>query len=70
MVGRGLRWLDLGTAQADAAFMDGWTEQVRPSYRCGRIVDRLAYDRLAAEAGTAGSAAFPAYRDPSARLRA
>jgi hypothetical protein len=34
-----------------------------PSYRCGRIVDRLAYDALAAEAGASDSAAFPAYRD-------
>ncbi len=25
MAGRGLRFLDLGTAEADAAFLDGWT---------------------------------------------
>ncbi len=81
MAGRGLRCLDLGTiptsANADAAataaaaaFMDGWTELLRPSYLCGRIVDRLAYDELAAGAGTVGSAAFPAYRDRDARLGA
>jgi hypothetical protein len=68
MAGRGLRSLDLGTAQADAAFMHGWTEQTRPSYLCGRIVDRVAYDELAAAVGTTGSATFPAYRDPAARL--
>ena len=74
MAGRGLRWLDLGAAAAldtDAAedasrFMAGWTEVTRPSYRCGRIIDRVAYDALAAAAGTTGSATFPAYRDPTA----
>ncbi len=70
MVGRGLRRLDLGAASAAdtasaeeaARFMAGWTELTRPSYRCGRIVDRVAYDGLAAAAGTTGSADFPAYR--------
>jgi hypothetical protein len=68
MVGRGLRYLDLGAVREDAAFMAGWTELTRPAYRCGRIVDRLAYDELAAATGTTGSAIFPAYRDPAARL--
>ena len=79
MAGRGLRTLDLGVAsavdegdahqaQAEAAFMDGWTELTRPSYLCGRIVDRITYDRLAAATGTTASACFPVYRDPSARL--
>jgi len=81
MAGRGLRSLDLGTvsagvdadtegATASVAFMDGWTELLRPSYLCGRVVDRLAYDELAASVGTTGSAVFPAYRDPAARLGA
>jgi hypothetical protein len=80
MAGRGLYLLDLGAtpepdggaevAQQEAAFRDGWTEQARPSYCCGRIVDRVAYDELAAAAGTTGSAIFPAYRDPAARLGA
>ncbi len=73
MAGRGLRRLDLGAAAAldtDAAeaasrFMAGWTELTLPSYRCGRIIDRVAYDALAAAAGTTGSATFPAYRDPT-----
>lgn len=68
MGGRGLRFLDLGTVHDDAAFMDGWTELTRPAYRCGRIVDRVAYDELVAAAGTIGDAAFPAYRGPAARL--
>ncbi|MEX1333882.1 MAG: hypothetical protein AB1Z66_01130 [Candidatus Limnocylindrales bacterium] len=68
MAGRGLRALDLGSAEADPAFFDGWTDDLRPSYRCGRIVDRVAYDELVAAAGAAGSAVFPAYRDPAARL--
>jgi hypothetical protein len=68
MAGRGLRFLDMGTADQDPAFMDGWTETLRPSYRCGRIIDRVAYEQLTEAAGTAGSAGFPAYRDPAARL--
>ena len=68
MAGRGLRFLDLGPVAEDAGFMAGWTELTRPAYRCGRIVDRLAYDSLADAAGTTGSATFPAYRDPAARL--
>lgn len=70
MAGRGLRLLDLGAVREEAAFMDGWTEIVRPAYRCGRVVDRVAYEELSAVRGTAGSAAFPAYRDPAARLGA
>lgn len=68
MAGRGLRFLDLGTAESDPAFMDGWTETLRPSFRCGRVVDRVAHEQLTAAAGTSGSGAFPAYRDPAARL--
>jgi len=68
MAGRGLRFLDLGAVREDAAFMDGWTEIVRPAYRCGRVVDRVAYAELAAACGTTDSAVFPSYRDPAARL--
>lgn len=68
MAGRGLRALDLGAAWEAPTFLAGWTELTRPSYRCGRIVDRVAYDALAAAAGTTGSGTFPAYRDPAARL--
>jgi hypothetical protein len=70
MRGRGLQLLDLGPAAEDADFLAGWTGLTRPAYRCGRIVDRVAYDELVAAAGTSGSAIFPAYRDPAARLRA
>jgi hypothetical protein len=70
MAGRGLRSLDLGASDAEPAFMGGWTEDVRPSYRCGRVVDRMAYDELVAAAGTAGHASFPAYRAPASRLGA
>ena len=66
MAGRGLGYLDLGASREDAAFMDGWTELVRPAYRCGRVVDRVAHDELAAATGTAGSMHFPCYRDPAA----
>jgi hypothetical protein len=64
MAGRGLRRLDLGDAESDPGFMEGWTEELRPAYRCGRIVDRLAYDELATAAGAVGRATFPAYREP------
>lgn len=70
MAGRGLRRLDLGSADAEPAFMEGWTQELRPAYRCGRVVDRLAYDELVTDAGTGDSAAFPAYRDRAARLGA
>ena len=68
MAGRGLRRLDLGAVDADPGFMDGWTEDVRPSYRCGRILDRVAYEELVAATGAADRLAFPAYRAPAARL--
>jgi hypothetical protein len=68
MAGRGLRLLDLGAVREEAAFMDGWTDIVRPAYRCGRVVDRVSYAELSAAHGTADSAAFPAYRDPAATL--
>ena len=62
------RRLDLGAVDADPGFMDGWTEDVRPSYRCGRILDRVVYEELVAAAGAADRLAFPAYRTPAARL--
>lgn len=68
MAGRGLRWLDLGAAEVETAFMDGWTEHVRPSYRCGRVVDRLTYDELTRAADAVDAATFPAYRSRAARL--
>ena len=55
--------IDTDAAEAAVRFMSGWTELTRPSYRCGRIIDRVAYDALAAEAGTTGSITFPAYRE-------
>lgn len=71
MAGRGLHRLDLGVAGAsdvagaeDAArFMSGWTERTLPSWRCGRVIDRVAYDELSTQAGLTGSPTFPAYRD-------
>ncbi len=71
MAGRGLHRLDLGVAGAsdaagaeDAArFMAGWTERTLPSWRCGRVIDRVAYDELSTQAGSTGSPTFPAYRD-------
>lgn len=42
-------------------FKRGWTALTRPTYLCGAILDRAAYDRLSA-ARAPGTAWFPAYR--------
>jgi hypothetical protein len=65
---RGVRFMNLGAAagiEADdddglGRFKAGWTNQVRPSFLCGRIVDRAEYARLAA--GAQRPEYFPAYR--------
>jgi GNAT acetyltransferase-like protein len=67
---RGVRRVDLGGAAgaADAddgltRFKGGWATEERVAHLCGRVLDREAYDRLAAGADTAW---FPAYRAPVA----
>ncbi len=63
---RGVRWVDLGgtTGTGSAGdglerFKRGWASENRAAYLCGRVLDRPAYERLAA-----GQSAdwFPAYR--------
>jgi hypothetical protein len=71
-MGRGLRWLVLGaTSGADAdtgdgltVFKRGWTRLTRPSYLCGRIGDRHAYERIAHLRPGPVPGWFPAYRGP------
>jgi hypothetical protein len=64
-----VRYLDFGGApglsDSDgglAAFKRGWSSGTRPSYFCGRILNRRAYAELMA--GRKPSAYFPEYRDP------
>jgi hypothetical protein len=45
-------------------FKQGWSNEVKPVYLCGRILDRKRYAELALESGTQSSSYFPAYRTP------
>jgi hypothetical protein len=64
----GIRWAALGAGaglkSADSGltrFKSGWATHTRPVYFCGRILQPVAYARLAADVG--GSPGFfPAYR--------
>jgi len=45
-----------------AHFKMGWSNEVRPAYLCGKVLNREVYDWLAARCGHRDSAYFPAYR--------
>lgn len=47
-----------------ARFKQGWANEVRSSYLCGRILDRRRYAKLTALSATEASRFFPAYRTP------
>ena len=62
----GVRWVDLGGAAGTDSrddgltrFKRGWATDERPAHLCGRVLDRVAYDRLAERHDTRW---FPAYR--------
>jgi Acetyltransferase (GNAT) domain len=58
----GVSLVDLGGgSEGLIRFKRGWATAERPAYLCGRVLDRVAYDRLAG-----ASDWFPAYRDPAA----
>ncbi|MBA3607381.1 MAG: GNAT family N-acetyltransferase [Chthoniobacterales bacterium] len=65
-----VRWLDWGAGAGLTAsesdglsrFKRGWANDRRAAYLCGRVCDRLRYDKLAAAKGDASRAYFPAYR--------
>lgn len=67
-----VRWLALGAGagvtgdEGDGLtrFKRGWSTGTRTAWLCGRVVDRAAYDALAARAGARGDF-FPAYRAPA-----
>ena len=68
-----VRWVNLGGSaglkddggtSGLARFKAGWATETRPTYFCGRILDRPRYEALAASAGAA-SDYFPAYRGGS-----
>ncbi|MFO1189046.1 MAG: GNAT family N-acetyltransferase [Alphaproteobacteria bacterium] len=65
----GVAILDLGGA-ADGgrdgllAFKAGWANETRIAYLCGRIIDRKAYQDLAAARGGTAAGYFPSYRRP------
>lgn len=45
-------------------FKQGWSNETRPTYFCGRIVDHDRYAQLVAQSGTETDSYFPAYRAP------
>ncbi len=63
-------WLDLGgaagTGGSEDAGLDylkqGWATEARPSYLCGRILDKDRYQHLARMNGASDDDYFPAYR--------
>lgn len=64
------RWVDLGSVAGVSGeardglwrFKQGWANDTRQAYFCGRIFDRDAYRALAGDRVTGQSAYFPAYR--------
>lgn len=48
-------------------FKQGWSNETRPAYLCGRILDRARYAELTARSGNRDSSSsyFPAYRAPT-----
>ena len=64
------RWIDFGAgagltaADADGLtqFKRGWASETRPTFFCGRILDRARYQAATAARGAGDSSYFPAYR--------
>jgi hypothetical protein len=67
---REVRWLNLGAAAGLSEAQDGltrfkrgWATDTRIAYLCGRIVNRVLYERLLIQKGARTSDYFPAYRE-------
>jgi hypothetical protein len=65
-----VRWVDLGAGAGTSAgadgltkFKEGWSNDTRMAYFCGRVLDPVRYAELARVAGAEGVAYFPAYRN-------
>jgi hypothetical protein len=52
-------------SQGLSRFKQGWANEIRPAYLCGRILDRARYAELTAQVGQQASVFFPAYRTPA-----
>jgi hypothetical protein len=46
-------------------FKQGWSNETRPAYLCGRILNANRYAELSAQSGNSRSSYFPAYRTPA-----
>ena len=69
----GARWAQLGGAAGWqgaggglARFKAGWSNERRTAWFCGRVLDRLAYERLLSGWTERPGEFFPAYRQPEA----
>jgi hypothetical protein len=69
----GVRWAQLGGAAGWqgaggglARFKAGWSNERRTAWFCGRVLDRVAYERLLSGRTERPSEFFPAYRRPEA----
>ena len=51
-------------------FKQGWSNETRPAYLCGRILDRNRYADLSSRSGNSKSSYFPAYRTPALPIAA
>ena len=66
-----VRWLDLmgvpGAADAGSGgirrFKSGWSQETRPVYLCGRILNPGRYEELTRITSTLDAQYFPKYRD-------
>jgi Acetyltransferase (GNAT) domain len=70
----GARWAQLGgaagwqatTREGLARFKSGWANEQRTAWFCGRVLDRLSYQRLLARYKRSEREFFPSYRQPEA----
>ncbi len=69
LASEGFRWANLGGAAGTTGaasglsrFKEGWSNCRKPTYLCGRVLDRVAYDQLVAQLHPAPTNYFPAYR--------
>jgi hypothetical protein len=66
---KSLRWLDFGSGpglsqKGDGLtiFKKGWTNEARPVYLCGKVLDKKRYEEISGVKGLSELNYFPAYR--------